>query len=129
MAVCRKQNPRHITFSELPGLGLSVPVVIHGPDEVFNEWVMGTHDVVIKARHQVVNHNLVHVALVGAKPEDLNIKADSGTCLLARLLGTLAVHPQVGWIHISGMNPISQLGLFVLLELLREIIESFPDLV
>ena len=87
---------------------------------------MGTHDVVIKVQHQVVDHHMMLSLPVSCSELELKIHVDPGSCPLTCLLCILAVHPQVGRIIFCGMNPLSQSGLCILLELLTQ---SFPDLI
>ena len=108
-----------------------MPVVIHGLDEV-NKWVVGIHDVVIKVGQQVVNHNRVvggGMRMRWSELKRMDVEINSSACSGAHLPGILAVHPQVVWVVISGMNPAGKLGLFTLLYLLREIVECFSDLI
>ena len=72
---------------------------------------MGIRDVVIKVRHQVVNHNLaMSMPIISIEMELLKDPIDPGTCSLTCLQGILARHPQVGRKVHSGNEPSQPIG-------------------
>ena len=92
----------------------------------------GTHDVVINVRQQAWDSNLgvgLGMRMFRSELKRTDHEINPCTCAIARLSGILEVCPQIVWVCISRVDPASCSGLFLLLDLLWEVLESTSDLV
>ena len=83
---------RDISLRELLGNRLSVPAVVHGPDEVLHEWIVRVHDEVIQVRREVTKVDLVdldRLIYMSHVMVELAIHVDPGACSMASLTGIL----------------------------------------
>ena len=62
--------------------------------------------------------------MIRAKLQRINHEMNPRTCTITRLPGILKVCPQCTAIHLCRVDPVGKLILLMLLDLLREILES-----
>ena len=95
--------------------------------KVLHKWVMFSHDVVVMVRQKAWDSNpgvSLHVWMIRAELQQIDREVNPRTCVVTRLPGILIVSPQGTAIHLCCVDPVGKLSLLMLLDLLREVLES-----